>query len=732
MGRPGGNTRSVRDRLGECLTAFLFGLATSIVASAQAQAQAQAQTQAHAENAENEVVLSELSVTGAGVERAGGPVVGYRAVRSGTATRTDTALRDTPQSVQVVPRDVLVDQQDVRLGDALQNVSNVQPGGTLQGRSETFIIRGFRTQTYAIDGILLNQASNFFTVQRDLADVERIEVLKGPASVLYGRGEPGGLINIVTRQPTLVPSGDLSIQGGSFGFRRVQGSVSSAIPGVEGLAARVSFAGQSDPTFRNYGDRDNSRTFVAPAFTWTPSPDTRVSFIGEFTRTDTQYDEGLIAFRGAVPLDNLSRYYGEPFARYNGTANYGTLKVEHDFNENVTLRQVLNAQSGTFNQNVVRATGVNAAGTLVARRGTATYSTYATVDSQTELVVKFDLLGLRHTALVGFEYTNGYRHSLTTQTTAAITPVSFLSPLFGTVTLPQTLQGDLKQKNELDGLYAQDQIDLGYGVQLLVGVRYDSGTQFYFNRGPSARKIPPGQELSGTSPRVGLVYRPVDPLTLYASYTTSFKPQTANVLNVSNPPPETGDQIEVGSRLDLTPDLTLSGAAFRITRQNVAATDPANTGFSVITGEQRSQGVEADLAGQIMPGWKVIASIGHLDARITKDTTFSVGNRLIGVPSFSTSLWSTYQFQEGPLRGWNVGGGITYVGRRTGDLNNSYTVGGYARLDAAVFYDFDEHARFSLNARNLTDRRYIEQPYDPFNNAPGAPLSVLATITAKL
>ncbi|MCJ2058753.1 TonB-dependent siderophore receptor [Methylobacterium sp. J-048] len=682
---------------------------------------------------QDEVILSELSVTGTGpaVERAGGPVIGYRATRSATATRTDTPLRDTPQSVQVVPRDVLVDQQDIRLSDALQNVSSVQPGGTIQGRSDTFIIRGFQTQTYAIDGVLLNQAGTFSTVTRDLADVERIEVLKGPASVLYGRGDPGGLINIVSRQPTLVPSGDINLQAGSFGFRRVQGSVSSAIEGVDGLAGRLSFAGQSDPTFRNFGDRDNSRTFVAPAFTWNPSPDTRVSFLGEFTRLDTQYDEGLVARNGRVPLDNISRYYGEPFSRYNSNANFGLLKIEHDLNENITLREVLNAQWGGFDFLATRATGLDKTQTLVTRRETAGHSTYASVDSQTEMVAKFDLLGFRHTVFAGIEYTNGYRHSYTTQSTN-YPSVSFQNPAFGSALVGLQLQGDLKQKNELNGLYVQDQIDLGLGLQLLVGVRYDSGTQYYFNRTPTSRTIPPDQQLSGTSPRVGLVYRPVEPLTLYASYTTSFKPQIANVLNVTNPPPETGEQYEIGSRLDLTPDLTLSAAAFRITRNNVAATDPNNSLYSVITGQQRSEGVEADLAGQILPGWKVIGGISFLDARITKDTTFAVGNRLVGAPAFSGSIWSTYQFQDGFLRGWNVGAGITYVGRRTGDLNNSYTVGGYARLDAAVFYDFNEHARFSINMRNLTDRRYIEQPFNQFNNLPGAPLSVLATITARL
>ncbi|AYO82283.1 TonB-dependent siderophore receptor [Methylobacterium brachiatum] len=688
---------------------------------------------AQSDAAPNEVTLSELSVTGNGpaVERAGGPVIGYRATRSATATRTDTPVRDTPQSVQVVPRDVLVDQQDIRLTDALQNVSSVLPGGTLQGRSDTFIIRGFRTQIYAIDGVLVSPTNTFSSVSRDLADVERVEVLKGPASVLYGRGDPGGLIHIVTRQPTLEPSGDINLQAGSFGFRRVQGSVSSAIEGVDGLAGRISFAGQSDPTFRNLGGRDNSRTFVAPAFTWNPSPDTRVSFLGEFSRADTQYDEGLVARNGRVPLDNIARYYGEPFARYNSNSNFSLLRVEHDLNENITLRQVLNVQWGEFDLLTTRATGLANRNTLVNRREATVNSTYATVDSQSEMVAKFDLLGFKHTVLAGIEYTNGYRHAYQTES-RNYPPVSFQNPAFGAGLVGLQFQSELKQKNELNGLYVQDQIDLGLGFQLLLGVRYDTGTQYYFNRLPASRTIPPDQQLSGTTPRVGLIYRPFEPLTLYASYSTSFKPQIANVLNVVSPAPETGDQYEIGSRLDLTPDLTLSAAAFRITRNNVAATDPNNNTYSVITGQQRSEGVEADLAGQILPGWKVIGGISFIDARITKDQVYPVGNRLAGVPTFSSSIWSTYQFQEGFLLGWNIGAGITYVGRRTGDLNNSYSVGGYARLDAAVFYDFNEHARFSINARNLTDRRYIEQPFNQWNNTPGAPLSILATITARM
>lgn len=690
-------------------------------------------TPARAEPAPNEVVLEELSVVGQGTasETATGPVSGYRATRSATSTKTDTALRDSPQTINVVPRQVISDQQDLRLTDAVTNASNVTPGSTVQGRSQNYIIRGFSTQIFAVDGVLINPAIAFYPVERDLANAERVEVIKGPASVLFGRGDPGGVVNIVTRRPTLEPSGEMTVLGGGFGLRRVQGSVSSALLGSDTLAGRISFAAQEDPTFRNFGDNTNSRYFVAPAFSWTPSPDTRVYVNSEFSKQYSQYDEGLTAFRGRVPLDNISRYYGTPWSRYYGEINATTLRVEHDVNENLTLRQIVNGQWGVFHVFASRNTGVNAAGTTVARRESTVDSTFAAVDTQSEAVLKFDTFGLAHTALLGFEYTNGFRHPYSLQ--GVLPSTSFLNPvLSGVSPVGLTLQQDLKQKLELFGFYLQDQIVLTPELQLVLGARFDTGTQLYANRQPGTRALSPEQEFFGASPRVGLIYRPFEPLTLYASYATSFAPQTANVLNVSNPRPETGEQVEVGTRIDLLPTLTLSVAAFRITRDNVAASDPVNTGFSVITGQQRSQGFEADLAGEILPGWNVIGGVGFLDARITEDRIFPIGNRLVGVPNVSGSLWTTYEFREGWLRGLGLGAGVTYVGQRFGDLTNSYTVGAYARVDAAAWYDFDERWRLSVNLRNLTDARYIEQPFNQFNNAPGAPFSVLAAIRARL
>ena len=267
--------------------------------------------------------------------------------------------------------------------------------------------------------------------------------------------------------------------------------MSGAIQGVEGLAARLSFAGQSDPTFRNFGGRDNSRTFVAPAFAWTPAPDTRVTFLGEFTRVDNQYDEGLVARNGRVPLDNVARYYGAPFSRYNGDASFGLLKVEHDLNANITLREVLNAQWGGFNALASPRHRPHRRQHEVTRRETGVYSTYASVDSQTEIVAKFDLLGFRHTVLAGVRVHQRLPPRLH-DAEPTYPSVNFLAPLPGPTIVGLQFQSDLKQKYALSGLYAQDQIDLSPGLQLLLGARYDTGTQYYFSRVPASRTIPPG------------------------------------------------------------------------------------------------------------------------------------------------------------------------------------------------------------------------------------------------
>ncbi len=701
-----------------------LSLATLPISSASAQV---------ADGTEQSLALDTIAVEGTKTDNPYGPDKGYLATRTVSGTKTDTALRDIPQSIQIVPRDVLVDQQDTRLTDALFNVSNVQPAGTIQGRSQTFNIRGFNTQTYAIDGIMMNPAANFSPVTLDMANVSRVEVLKGPSSVMYGRGEPGGIINLVTLRPTATPSAEATFQGGSFDFKRFQGTVSGAMFGTDQLTGRLTFAAQDEATFRHLAGQKNQRYYVAPSFDWNPSPDTRVYVLSQFTKQNSAYDEGLPAVNGRVPTFLRSNYYGEPWSRYHGQGNSFMVRAEHDINNQLMFRQVVNAQWGDFNVYATRATGLNADDTLVNRRLSAVLSNMRSIDTQTELIAKFDTLGLKHTALLGFEYINGYRHAYSQQSSGnTMASISLYNPTYGAAAPKLNFQSDLQQTMRMYGTYVQDQVELAPGLQLLAGVRFDAVRQFYWSRTTSNSVKPADQNLLGVSPRIGLVYRPIEPLSLYASYTKSFNPQTANVLGQSAPPPEHGTQYEVGAKADLIPDrLSATFAAFIIQKTNVAATDPNNSQYSVITGAQESRGVELDIAGEILSGWNVIASFGALDAKITSDTTYQVGNRLTGVPDINGSFWSTYRIQEGAWKGIGFGAGVVFVGRRYGDLNNSFVVGQYARLDAMLSYDINEHYRLAVNGRNLTNAYYVEQPFNQFNNMPGAPLTVVGSLIAR-
>jgi len=661
-------------------------------------------------------------------ETADGPVSGYRATRSATATKTDTALRDIPQSIQVVPREVIQDQQATRLNDVLTNVSSVQPSSSRGGATDTFVVRGFRATSYAIDGVVTSPLAERPEVQRDLANIERVEVLKGPASVLYGRGDPGGLINLVTRRPTFEPEGSLDVEAGTHDFYRLGGDVSGALNADKTLAGRLTIATQTDRGSRDTF-RGNDRTFVAPSLFWQANDSTRVNLDLEYTHQSGQFDRGLVAVNGKVNLP-ASRYLGESWSQQTATKSAATLRVEHDANDWLTLRQVLRIDDSHNDRLSVDPRAVSANGRTLTRRATDSTEDLHTVDSQSEAILKLQTGPFQHTLLAGFEYVHGRIDVDADRATLA--SIDIYNPVYGA--RPGNFAFNAKDDNRLDlySLYLQDQIDLSEQWKLLVGARYDQTEQTDVNLDADLVRTRSKIDPSKVTPRLGLVYQPRDWVSLYASYSTSFRPQTAIAQGNAVLDPETGVQYEIGAKLELIPDqLSATLAAFDLTRKHVAATDPTDSDYSVQTGEQRVRGVELDVTGQPVPGWKIIGNLSALNAEITKDTTYAEGNRLVGVPRLSGALWSTYQIQSGSLKGLGFGAGLIAVGERQGDLANSFDVSGYTRVDASVFYDIDPKTRIALNGRNLTDRKYIETVSEATEIYAGAPAQLLASLTVK-
>lgn len=662
------------------------------------------------------------------VERADGPVDGYRATRSATGTKTDTALRDIPQSIQVVSRQVLDDQQINNLGDALTNVSSVQRGNTHGGSSESFVIRGFKATTYAVDGMLINPLVSRPEALRDLANVERIEVLKGPASVLYGRGNPGGLINLVTRQPSFTPEAEVKAQAGTYDFYRLEANASGPLDEAGTLAGRMTVATQTDRGFRDTF-RDSKRTYVAPTLRWEPTDSTRVDAGAEYIDQTSPFDRGLIPQNGKISM-NADRYLHEPWSRDKAQKASVWFRAEHDVNDWLTLRQMTRWDQSHKDRYVVDLRTLGADGRTLSRRATDGDERIKTLDMQFEAIARFATGGLKHTVLAGFEYIDGKRNVASDR--ASLASIDIFNPVYGALPGAFAFNEETDYKVESYSLYLQDQIDLSEQWKLIVGARYDDTRQRNSATDASYEVTRTNIDPSKVSPRLGLVYQPTDWLALYASYSTSFTPQSNIQRNGSVLDPEEGTQYEVGAKVDVIPDrLSATLSVFEITRENVAAPDPSDDNYSLQTGEQKVRGIELDVTGTPLEGWEIIGNISALDAKVTKDTAIDVGNRLDGVPIMSGSIWSSYQLQEGPMRGLGFGAGVIAVGERQGDIDNSYDVSGYARIDASVFYDINENVRISLNGRNLTDRKYIEVVAGTDGNYAGAPASAIAAVSVK-
>lgn len=673
--------------------------------------------------------LDATSITGTHDARSGpGMLNDYAASRGETGTKTDTALRDIPQSVQVVSRQVIEDQQISSLGDALTNVSGVQRGNTHGSTTESLFVHGFLATTYAVDGVMTNSQVVRPEALNDLSNIERVEVLKGPASVLYGRGNPGGLINLVTRKPTYTPQAEIKAQAGSWDFYRLQTYVSGALDPAKTLAGGVAVASQTDGGYR-HTFHASTRNYIAPTLRWQPTDVTTIDVGLEYVELEGPYDRGLLVVGDRI--DPRSRLVlEEPFSRSETDKSALWFKAEHHANDWLTLRQVTRMDESRKDFQNVNFQGLQANGRMLNRRATDLSEDLQSLTTQFEAVANYETYGFQHTTLMGYEYVTGERDTRNFRGTLA--PIDIYNPVYGAQPGPYIPNTVVRQKTDSQGIYLQDQIDLAEHWKLLVGARWDSvdqtlDTTFGNGNTPTSYHLTP----EAISPRLGVVYQPLDWLSLYASYSESFSPQT-DVTRAGIPlDPETGEQYEIGAKLDLIPGrLSATLAIFEITRQNVAADDPADTNYSIQTGEQRVRGVELDVSGDLSDAWNVIGNVSVVDAKLTEDSVLPAGNRLEAVPIVSGSLWSTYQFQSGAWEDLGFGAGVIFASKRYGDLENSFSGAGYVRFDASVFYDVTDNIRLSLNGQNLTNTYYMENISSAGTYA-GEPASAVASVSAR-
>lgn len=658
--------------------------------------------------------------------------------RSSIATRTETPILDVPQAVQVVPREVIEAQQAVRLGEVIRNISGAVSGGQDLGRGETFGLRGFQQVPVLRNGFRQFESGGIST---DTANIEQVEVLRGPSSILFGDIRPGGAINVVTKRPTRNPFYNFQLQADSNGLLRPSVDISGPLTEDERVRYRLNAVYQSGGDFQDV-DTEISRFFISPVLTYEISDRTDLTLELEYLNDRRAPFFGVPAVGEGIadiPFDQISNEPDDISEEEYLNVGYD---LEHRFNDQWRVRNGFRFTDQRGLLEVAFPFALDEETGELSRFFAAQPQDSQSYTFQTSLIGEFETGSVEHELLVGLDL-NRDRGNFNARTFLDVsTPLvlDIFNPVYGQVARPS--QDDLPlfadQFNESNrlGIFVQDQVNFSDNFILLAGLRFDrieqtvttNPTDFDPTSGEAR------QSDSAFTPRVGLVYKPVKNVSLYASYSQVFGPSEAETTTVNGDllDFESGEGFEFGVKTELLDGNLAAGLNyFNITRRNVATEDPENPFFFISTGEQRSQGIEFDVTGEILPGWNVLASYAYIDAEIAEDTTFEEGNGLPSAPQNSANLWTTYQVQSGPVEGLNFGLGFNFVGEREGDLANSFTLDDYFLVNAAVGYERDNW-RAALNFRNLFDVGYIADTSSPVRvrgNDPGEPFTVVGTVS---
>ena len=642
----------------------------------------------------------------------------YQPPPTSSVMRTSTPLQEVSQTVNVVPAQVIRDQAPRNLDDALANVSGITQGNTLGSTQDSVMTRGFgdnRNGSIMRDGMPLVQGRGMN------ATVDRVEVLKGPASLLYGIQDPGGVVNMVSKQPQLDPYNALTLRGSTYGEgKNGSGGTfdSTGALGDSGFAYRMVLDHEDEEYWRNYGV--HRETLVAPSLAWF-GESTKLLFAYEHREFLTPFDRGtVIDPRDNHPLDiPRDRRLDEPFNNMEGRSDLYHFQADHELNDNWTAHFGYSWNRETYDASQVRVTAIDTNKGTLTRSMDGTQNAISTDRFTTaSLEGKVDVAGMQHDLVFGIddEYRKIYRADLIRQ--KSLTTFSYLDPVYGREVPGTTVSpADSAQTDKLrsDSVFMQDSIHLTDQWILVAGARFQEYDQYAGKGVPfKANTDSNGQKWV---PRAGLVYRYTDELSFYGSYTESFKPNStiaplsgsSTVLDGSIAPEE-AKSWEVGARLEMPGRVTGNIALFDINKRNVlvANSEGPVTLYSA-AGEVRSRGLEVDLSGQLSDRWSMIGSYAYTDAEVTEDPVYK-GKQLQNVARNSGSLSAVYDF--GSLIGGDqlrVGAGARYVGERAGNAVNDFDLPSYTVADAFATYDTQldgQRVKFQLNVKNLFDRTY--------------------------
>jgi len=653
---------------------------------------------------------------------------GYQTPAISSGTKTLTPLRDVPQSVTVVTRQLMQDQLMTSIGDVVRYI----PGVTLhQGENnrDQVIIRGNSSSAdFFVDGV-----RDDVQYYRDLYNLDRVEALKGPNAMIFGRGGGGGVINRVTKEAGFGSLREVDVQGGSYSNKRVTADFDQ--PLNDRLALRVNGLYESSGSFRNGVDLE--RSGIAPTLTFMQGETTKVTVGYEHFRDTRVADRGITSFQGRPADVDIDTFYGNPDdSHVRANVDLASATIEHHFGGLTLRNRTTYGDYDRFYQNYVP-------GAVSANKSQVTLTAYNNATRRENLFNQLDLTyglitgSIRHTLLVGTEVGRQNTHNFRNTGFFNNTATSILAPYGSpTINTPVTFRQSATDANnhlrtEVGALYAQDQIELSPYLQLVAGLRFDRFDLQYHN-------LRNGDRLDRVdnlvSPRAGVIVKPIDTLSLYGTYSVSYLPSSGDQFSslttiTQQVEPEKFNNYEVGAKWDTSSNLSVTAAVYRLDRTNTRATDPNDPTRIVQTGSQRTNGYELGINGQITPAWSIAGGYTYQDAYVTSATIAArAGAKVAQVPHNALSLWNNYQFL--PKMGAALG--IIYRTEMFATIDNSVTLPGYTRIDAAAYYSLTSNLRLQLNVENLLDKRYWANADSNTNLSPGSPRALRLAIAAKL
>jgi catecholate siderophore receptor len=642
-----------------------------------------------------------------------------------SATRTLTPLRDVPQSITVVPQQLMKEQMMTSIGDVVRYVPGITAHQGENNRDQ-LVIRGNSTSAdFFVNGV--RDDVQYF---RDLYNLERIEALKGPNAMIFGRGGAGGVINRVTKDAGFAPRREITLQGGSFGNKRTTADVNQPLGGY--AAFRVNGMFEDSGSFRDFVDLE--RYGVTPVATIVPDSRTRLTLRYEYLHDRRVADRGITSFAGRPADVGIATYYGNPNdSRVGADVHIGAAAFERLFSNFTIRNQTVVAHYDRSYQNFVPG-AANAAGTLVSLSAYNNATTRANVFNQTDITSGVTTGFLRHTLLLGSEFgrqaTDNFRNTGYFNDTVTSVLVPFANPRTATpVTFRQSpTDADNHVRACVAAAYAQDQIELSQRLQLVAGIRFDRFDLEYHNNRTAQTLTRPDNLVS---PRAGVVIKPVAGLSVYGSYSVSFLPSAGDQFSsltavTEQLKPERFDNYETGVKWDLRPALTLTTAVYRLDRKNTRSTDPNDPTRIVQTGGTRTNGFELGLSGSISAAWRIAGGYAWQDAFVTRATAAAPAGAQVGqVPHHTFALWNNYQLH----RRMAAAVGLSYRSDMFAAIDNTVVLPGYLRADAATYVTLNPSLRLQANVENLFNRKYYVNADNNTNISPGSPRALRVGLT---